>query len=93
MAFFKVVRTIGNYFLRRRLLFDFGHRSRIYSQKIRDSDPEIQDMMKRNAFYLQGSGVESIFGNWFSNWDGNIEEIDHKKLLNKMVSLGLFNRK
>ena len=50
-------------------------------------------MMKRNAFYLQGSGVESIFGNWFSNWDGNIEEIDHKKLLNKMVSLGLFNRK
>ena len=35
----------------------------------------------------------SLFGGWFSTWKGNIKDIDSKRLLNKMISLGLFNRK
>ena len=29
----------------------------------------------------------------FHNWDGNIEGIDSKRLLNKMISIGLFDRR
>ena len=37
-------------------------------------------------------GLNSLVGGWFSDWKGNIESIDAKRLLNKMISLGLFER-
>jgi hypothetical protein len=37
--------------------------------------------------------LESLVGGWFYDWKGNIKGIDHKRLLNKMISLGLFDRK
>ena len=36
--------------------------------------------------------LRSLVGGWFSGWKGNIEGIDNKRLLNKMISLGLFAR-
>ena len=36
--------------------------------------------------------LDSLTGDWFSEWKGNIEGIDSKRLLNKMISLGLFER-
>ena len=36
--------------------------------------------------------LESLIGGWFKYWSGNIEGIDSKRLLNKMISIGLFNR-
>jgi hypothetical protein len=42
-------------------------------QKIRDSDPEIQSMMKRNAFYLQGSGISSTYI-WDTSESEELEE-------------------
>ena len=36
--------------------------------------------------------LESLTGDWFSEWKGNIEGIDSNRLLNKMISLGLFER-
>ena len=32
-------------------------------------------------------------GGSFREWKGNIEGIDYKRLLNKMISIGLFDRK
>jgi hypothetical protein len=36
--------------------------------------------------------MQSLFGGWFSEWEGNIQKIGHNRLLNKMVSLGLFDK-
>ena len=35
----------------------------------------------------------SLIGGYFMLWDGNIEGIRHGRLLNKMISLGLFDKK
>jgi hypothetical protein len=35
--------------------------------------------------------LESLTGDWFSYW-GNIRDIDSNRLLNKMISLGLFDK-
>ena len=37
--------------------------------------------------------LQSLTGNWFSEWEGNIKGIRFNRLLNKMISIGLFNRK
>jgi len=36
--------------------------------------------------------LESLIGGWFDEWKGNIRDIDSNRLLNKMISLGLFER-
>jgi hypothetical protein len=44
--------------------------------------------------FMNGGDVylESLTGDWFSYWGGNIEGIGSKRLLNRMISLGLFER-
>jgi hypothetical protein len=37
--------------------------------------------------------LESLIGGWFKYWSGNIEGIEPKRLLNKMISIGLFDRR
>jgi len=37
--------------------------------------------------------LESLIRGYFHYWEGNIEGIDEKRLLNKMISLGLFEKK
>jgi hypothetical protein len=37
--------------------------------------------------------LKSLIDGWFDEWSGNIEGIDSKRLLNKMISLGLFERR
>ena len=36
--------------------------------------------------------MESLIGGWFDDWKGNIEGIDSKRLLNLMISKGVFER-
>jgi hypothetical protein len=43
----------------------------------------------RNEGWVQ---LESLIGSNFNEWKGNIEGINKKRLLNKMISLGLFER-
>ena len=43
----------------------------------------------RNGGYIR---LDSLTGYWFSEWKGNIERIDSKRLLNSMISKGLFER-
>ena len=37
--------------------------------------------------------IDLVGGKPFHKWDGNIEGIDPKRLLNKMISIGLFDRR
>ena len=39
-----------------------------------------------------GVDLDSLTGDWFSAWEGNIEGIDSKRLLNKMIKDGVFER-
>ena len=45
--------------------------------------------------FNNGGGVNlgSLIGGWFEYWKGNIEGIDSKRLLNVMISIGIFNRR
>ena len=36
--------------------------------------------------------LSALIGDWFSDWKGNIEGIDPNRLLNIMISKGLFER-
>jgi hypothetical protein len=36
--------------------------------------------------------LKSLTGNWFGKWSGNIEGIGSNRLLNKMITLGLFDK-
>ena len=36
--------------------------------------------------------LRDLIGGWFSDWNGNIEGIASKRLLNSMISKGLFER-
>ena len=47
-----------------------------------------------SVVFKNGGDVDlrSLIGGWFYYWEGNIEGIDSKRLLNKMISLGLFER-
>ena len=36
--------------------------------------------------------LKSLTGGYFTNWKGNIEGIDEKRLLNKMIKDGVFER-
>ena len=36
--------------------------------------------------------LKSLIGGWFSQWEGNIKGVDSKKLLNFMVSKGIFEK-
>ena len=36
--------------------------------------------------------LKSLMDGFFNDWKGNIKGIDSKRLLNKMISLGLFER-
>ncbi len=48
----------------------------------------------RGIVFSNGGNVYlgSLIG-WFHDWKGNIKGIDYQRLLNKMISLGLFDRK
>jgi hypothetical protein len=36
--------------------------------------------------------LRALTGDWFDDWKGNIKGIDSKRLLNSMISKGLFER-
>jgi hypothetical protein len=36
--------------------------------------------------------LDSLTGDYFNRWEGNIEGVNSKRLLNKMITLGLFDK-
>ncbi len=54
---------------------------------------DLKSIPRGVEFNNEGSiQLRSLIGDWFENWKGNIKGIDRKRLLNKMISLGLFER-
>ena len=55
-----------------------------------DSVTSISPGVEINSYTTR---MESLIGGYFDDWEGNIEVIGEERLLNRMISLGIFNRK
>ena len=63
----------------------FSNRGGVYLNSIDNITPGITFKYG----YIQ---IKPMMGKWFFDWEGNIEGIYSTRLLNKMISIGLFNR-
>ena len=66
---------------------EFRNEGHVYLYSLASLPPGVEF---RNEGYVN---LDSLTGGRFYDWKGNIEGIDSKRLLNKMISLGLFDRK
>jgi hypothetical protein len=64
----------------------FNNGGHVYLDSLTSISPGVE-FENRETVYLT-----SLTGGRLYNWKGNIEGIDSKRLLNKMISLGLFKR-
>jgi hypothetical protein len=55
-----------------------------------DSVTSISPGVEMDSYSIR---MESLIGGYFDDWEGNIEGIGEERLLNRMISLGIFNRK
>ena len=65
---------------------EFRNEGTVYLRSLKSIPPGVEF---RNGGMVK---LESLTGGWIMYWRGNIEGIDPKRLLNKMISLGLFER-
>ena len=63
----------------------FGNNSKINLPSLRRIPSDVK-------FNNRNVNLEYLMGGWFSNWRGNIREIDYNGLLNKMVKDGVFEK-
>jgi len=63
---------------------EFMNRGRVYLRSLTSIPPGVE--------FRNGGDVdlESLIGGYFDDWKGNIEGIDNKRLLNKMIKDGVF---
>jgi len=65
---------------------DFKNGGSVYLGSLTSLSPGVE-------FRSGGSvSLESLIGGWLVDWNGNIEGIDSKRLLNLMISKGIFER-
>ena len=66
---------------------EFKNGGRVYLSSLTSLPPGVE--------FENGGGVylRSLMRRWFGDWEGNIEGIRSNRLLNKMISLGLFDRR
>jgi len=65
---------------------EFRNRYDVYLSSLTSLPPGVEFKNGRDV------GLPSIVGGWFCFWKGNIPGIGKNRLLNKMISLGLFER-
>ena len=65
---------------------EFMNVGNINLDSITSLSPGVEFKHRGNVYF------RSLMGGRFSDWRGDIEGIDYKRLLNKMISLGLFER-
>ena len=66
---------------------EFKNEGAVYLDSLQTIPPGVK-FKNRGAVWLK-----SLIGFWFSEWEGNIEGISTKSLLNKMIEDGLFDRR
>ena len=65
----------------------FGNRGSVWLDSLPSIPPGV-------GFKNEGNiDLSSLMGDWFEDWKGNIEGINPPRLLDKMVSFGLFNKR
>jgi len=65
---------------------EFRNRDDVWLKSLTSIPPGVE-FKNRGYVYLR-----SLIRGGFQDWEGNIKGIDSKRLLNKMISLGLFER-
>ena len=65
---------------------EFGNKGRVYLNSLTSIPPGVEF---KNRGHIN---LKSLMDGFFNDWKGNIKGIDSKRLLNKMISLGLFER-
>ena len=65
----------------------FNNRGIVHLISLETISPDVEFNNKMNV------NLGSLTGGYFYEWEGNIKGIDSKRLLNKMIELGLFNRR
>lgn len=66
---------------------EFRNEGSVWLESLRSLLPGVQ-FENTGSFYSK-----SLIGGWFHKWEGNIEGIGSNRLLNKMISIGLFDRR
>ena len=64
----------------------FRNRGAVSLDSITSLPPGVEFKNRGNVY------LRSLIGGWFSDWKGNIEGIDAKRLLNVMIKQGVFER-
>jgi hypothetical protein len=65
---------------------EFRNRSSVYLTSLTSLPPDVEFRNEGDVY------LGFLIGRWFDKWKGNIEGIDSKRLLNSMISKGLFER-
>jgi hypothetical protein len=65
---------------------EFKNGGDVYLEALKSLPPGVEFNNKGNV------NLESIMGVWFSQWKGHIYGVDSKRLLNFMISKGLFKK-
>jgi hypothetical protein len=64
----------------------FNNEGDVYLYHVENIHPSVKFNNEGDVY------LRSLTGNWFSKWGGNIEGIASKRLLNVMISKGVFER-
>ena len=82
------------------------HKGHVHLSSLTSLPPDVEfkngDYVFLNSLTSISPGVEfrngkdvsfkSLIGGYFEEWKGNIDGVEPKRLLNKMISIGLFDR-
>jgi hypothetical protein len=66
---------------------EFRNGKYVYLESLTSLPPGVEF---RNGGYVH---LKSLIGGWFWEWEGNIEGVNSKTLLNKMIQDGLFEKR
>ena len=63
---------------------EFANEGDVYLYYVKNIHPSVK---------FNNEGEVFLKGDWLGGWSGNIKGIDSKRLLNKMIELGMFDRR
>ena len=65
---------------------EFNNKGYVYLESLTSLPPGVEFNNKEDV------RLDSLVGGWFDEWKGNIKGVDSNRLLNVMISKGLFER-
>ena len=65
------------------------HKGNVHLSSLTSLPPDVEF---RNGGGVSFESLIDVYGGYFRQWKGNIDGVEPKRLLNKMISIGLFDR-